>query len=359
MGKKKQKAPVTPELILISDPNSDVDDLVSFVMAAVLADKGYFKLGGVVATGGEMMTRLRRAMFSKGCFIELGYPFLKVAVGADYPRRNGDADNFYLSHPLSEAVERKGVVVERNVLRLFHSCVNVAEDKSLTIVANAQMSDVAAYLREAGAKNLKKFARIIVMGAYAPRENDENPAVPDSSSYNNAVCMQGAEELYRVAQEKGVRLMFVPKDVIYQMQLGREFYDRLEKLSSPLAKLIAAANKLCLENLWNAVRRGDYSHFDIHRFAKVFMGKDYKISNRVISGRESFEEIWPKIRYFNLYDVVTVMGAADALFRQYGRFRRTSEKYMIYEAELSDPEGLKQALSDLIVEKLTPFRVSL
>lgn len=41
-------------------------------MAAVLADKGYFKLGGVVATGGEMMTRLRRAMFSKGCFIELG-----------------------------------------------------------------------------------------------------------------------------------------------------------------------------------------------------------------------------------------------------------------------------------------------
>ena len=31
----------------------------------------------------------------------------------------------------------------------------------------------------------------------------------------------------------------------------------------------------------------------------------------------------------------------------------------VYEAELSDPEGLKQALSDLIVEKLTPFRVSL
>lgn len=28
---------------------------------------------------------------------------------------------------------------------------------------------------------------------------------------------------------------------------------------------------------------------------------------------------------------------------------------MIYEAELSDPEGLKQALSDLIVEKLTPL----
>ena len=154
MGKKKQKAPVTPELILISDPNSDVDDLVSFVMAAVLADKGYFKLGGVGATGGEMMTRLCRAMFSKGCFIELGYPFLKVAVGADYPRRNGDADNFYLSHPLSEADERKGVVVERNVLRPVHYCVNAAEDKNLTIFANAPMPDVAAYLREAGAKNL-------------------------------------------------------------------------------------------------------------------------------------------------------------------------------------------------------------
>lgn len=75
MGKKKQKAPVTPELILISDPNSDVDDLVSFVMAAVLADKGYFKLGGVVATGGEMMTRLRRAMFSKDVLSNWGIRF--------------------------------------------------------------------------------------------------------------------------------------------------------------------------------------------------------------------------------------------------------------------------------------------
>ena len=40
-------------------------------------------------------------------------------------------------------------------------------------------------------------------------------------------------------------------------------------------------------------------------------------------------------------------------------FGEQVKKYMIYEAELSDPEGLKQALSDLIVEKLTPFRVSL
>lgn len=71
--------------------------MVSFVMAAVLADKGYFKLGGVVATGGEMMTRLRRAMFSKGCFIELGYPFLKVAVGADYPRRQPATLTIFIS----------------------------------------------------------------------------------------------------------------------------------------------------------------------------------------------------------------------------------------------------------------------
>lgn len=72
MGKKKQKAPVTPELILISDPNSDVDDLVSFVMAAVLADKGYFKLGGVVATGGEMMTRLAPGHVQQRMFYRTG-----------------------------------------------------------------------------------------------------------------------------------------------------------------------------------------------------------------------------------------------------------------------------------------------
>ena len=54
-----------------------------------------------------------------------------------------------------------------------------------------------------------------------------------------------------------------------------------------LARDVCSANGGFLENLWASVRGGKYSHFDIRRFAKVFWGEDYKISERVINAHMS------------------------------------------------------------------------
>lgn len=352
MGNNKTKVKKIPELLLISDPNCDADDLISFVTAAALADKKLIKLAGVLTTCGDYILRVRRAKYAKGAFISLGYPFLKVCSGADYETSESGPDHFFASTLEGEALERAGQVIERNPQQMFQGALQRATDKSLVIVINAQMNDVANMLISCGEKNLKKIARVVLMGNGIPGDDPESKFRPHPNSYNNKVCMTGAEKLFDFAQEHNIRLVFVPKEVVYQVQVERGFYDRLEALKHPVAQAIVAGNKKCLENLWKSIRSGDYSHFDLRRFAKVFMGEDYKLSSRKISGKMSFEEIWPKIKYLNLYDPLAVLVAADEAFQPFGRTPRQSEKYMVYQTLINDAEGLRNFLYDLILGKL-------
>lgn len=348
----KNKGPKTPEVVLISDPNSDVDDLLSFVTAAALADRGLLKLKGVIATTGNPLIRLRRARFCKGAFIKLGYPFLAVSVGGEYELYDEKHDNFYGETPAVIEVEKLGMNVRRNPMEILQSAVQQAEEKSLVIVINAQMRDVAVFFRNCSAKQLQKIKKVVIMGGIKAERDNRGFALPDEKSYNNAVCMSAATELYAFLQEQNIPLLLVPKESVYQAQLGRDFYEKIAEINGMLAKCICESNKSFLECLWNSVKAGDYSHFDIRRFAKVFMGEEYKISSRELSGRDDFAKVWEKIRYFNLYDPMAVIAAVDSLFKTYGHYERICETARVFEAKIDDADGLRQLFKDLIFSKI-------
>lgn len=353
--KKKQKSPKAAEIqqvILFSDPNGDADDLISFVAAASLAEKGLMKLRAVIATGGDLITRIRRARFTKGIFIKLGLPFLKVAIGREYERIPGGHDNFYAEYDFGKEMELQGAVVDRNSLVSLQLLIKNAEDKSFTLIANAPMSDLAVFLQNCGEKNFKKIYRLIIMGGAAVETDENGLLIPDENSYNNKMCLEAAKEVFRLAQENNIRLVLVPKELVYQLQVGRNFYEKLEQLKNPVAKAIAESNKICLEALWNSVKAGDFSHFDLRRFAKIFMDENYKISSRQLNAHKAFSEIWPQIKYFNLYDVLTVVTAAEKYFKQFGKYKRISENYSVYEPEIEDKAAFMTALDELIYDRL-------
>lgn len=354
--KKKNKAKVVPEVVLVSDPNADVDDLLSFVMAAALADKGEIIWRGVMTTAGEPIIRLRRAHFAKGALIELGYPFLTVCVGREYERCCED-DNFYFEAPEVAALESKSAAVRRNPCAFLHELTAGAVENSLILVVNATMVDVAAYLREIGAKALKKIRQIIIMGGYDT--NAEGLVVPDGGSYNYKVNPQAAAEVFERAQTWGIRLVLVPREIVYQVQVSAGFYQELGKRKNLLARAVCAANGGFLEKLWASVRGGRYSHFDIRRFAKVFLGEDYKISERVINAHMSFAEVMPKIKYFNLYDVLTVLLTSEDRMRPFIGYERVAADKNVFVPVIKDVDGLRSEMLNLLSDKLADKKIVL
>lgn len=353
MGKsKKNKAIIIPDVVLISDPNNDVDDLLSFVTAAALADQGKLKLHGVVCTSGALLTRIRRAKFAKGALIALGHPFLKVAVGGEYLRREKGYDDAFAVHTACEKLERNGQNIDRNGAQLLQTALKKAENKSLTVVINAQMSDVAVFLHNCSAAALKKIGKLVIMGGCRESLDETGFVVPDENSANIAMCLPAAEDLFAFAQENNIRIYLTPKETVYHVPLGKDFIECLEKTQHPVAEAAVATLKIYFENFWQSLKNGDFSHFDIRRFAKIFMGADYRIASRLIKGRDRFEDVWPKIKHFYLYDALAVIAASNDVFSTYGKFVRVTEKYPVYKAEIFDSEGMKKYLEELILQKL-------
>lgn len=347
----KNKAKKLPQVIMISDPNSDADDLVSFVMASTLADQRAIKIEGVIATAGDCAIRTRRAKFSKGVFKSLGCLDVKVAVGSDYEATEGGRDNFYGDCNSGKCLEQTGQDIQTNPASLLHTVFDNAETQSVDIVINAQMNDVTEFLQSCDNLTLQKLNRIIIMGGYLP-SNENGRIVPHPESYNNKVCFPAAEKLFQIAQDKNMHLVFVPKEVVYQVQIDRQFYDDLEKLENPVAKTISASNKVFLGHLWDGVRAGDFSHFDIRRFAKVFLGEDYKISKRMITGHDGFQVVWPLIKYLNFYDALTILAVSDAHIKPFAHFRKVLEDKNIYVMEVDNASGLRKQMCDLVWNKL-------
>ena len=347
---KIKKKPV-PKVIMFSDPNSDVDDMVSFAAAAALADKNKLRLSAVITTGGDFALRFRRAKLAKGCFIALGLPFQKVCSGGDYARSKTVRDDCFIEEENSLALERNGSVVLRNSRQLLAELFKKADPKSVTLILNAQVSDANIYFRECGAKILKKISRIIVMGGLSASQDENGRFQPDLNCYNFKVAPEAAKEMFRWAQDNKIRLILVPRETVYQVPMNKNFYNQLRLSSHPVAQAIVNVSRSALENLWNDILSGHFPHFDVRRFAKVFMGMTVCQAMKEISRYDDFETVESKICHYYLYDVLTVLAADEPLFRQFAKLERMPGDYPVFQAEIIDSDKARQVIENLIFKK--------
>lgn len=350
MGKNKNKNKVKekPNIVLLTDPNSDPDDLASYFLLADYLDQGKINCGGLIVTKGERGIRFRRTRYAKGAMCFLGHEFLWVATGCEYETADETADNIFCDDEYCRELENRGGVIVRNPSVLFE---NAAKKGKVTLLVNAPMPDLAAILKNCGNKLKDKVKKIVIMGDIY-REKTDDIYYPDKSSHNNFVCYNAACEAYKIAQENNIRLIMVPKDAVYKLRIGHDFYDMLEKSDHILAKCMVTCNKNFIMKLWNAVKAGKCSHFDIHRFIRVFMGEDYRISSRQITLKDDFEKVFSKIKYFNMYDALSMIVAVDEDFRPYGKYETLEEGKNIAIAEIVDPEPLRNKIYEIIRRKL-------
>lgn len=346
MGKSKPKE--KPNIVLLTDPNSDPDDLASYILLAHYLDEGKIDCNGLVVTKGDQTVRFRRTKYAKGALNSLGQAFIKVCLGRDYETSDRIADNIFCDDEHCRSLENQGNAILRGSQSVFDQAFKKGK---VTIVVNAPMPDLAAVLRNQGGNLREKIKKIVVMGDVC-REKDGDIYYPDKNSHNNFVCYNDACEVFRIAQENNIRLVFVPRDAVYKLGIGHDFYDMLEKSDHLIAKCLVSCNKNFVSKLWENIKTGKCSHFDVHRFIRVFMGEDYKITSRKITLKDGFDKVWANIKYFNMYDVLSLMVAVDEDFRPYGNYIRLDEEKNVFIAEVADAESLKNKIYDVIRKKL-------
>lgn len=328
-------------VLLITDPNSDPDDLACMVLLNRMAEEGKVNLAGVVAAKGKAETRELRAKFAKAALTILGQGDVPVAAGGEYSRRPGYGDDsFCLAKEVRELLTEQSPI-RTDILPMAEDILQKYDKVTLLIVS--PMNDVADLTAYSPQLFKQKINKIVIMGGC---KND--CGCPDEKPYNNAVCYEAALKLWQFAVENDIPLIWVPRESVYQVQVRRDFYDRLENIPHILAQILLISNQKLLEMLWEDIHCGRFSHFDIERFVKVFMGSD----DGGIKACEDFSSVWPKIRYFNLYDAVALMVLDKELFEEAGYFEPCRKSKNVLIAKIKDADAIRQRLYDGIIGQL-------
>lgn len=338
-------------VILITDPNSDPDDLASFIILSHLAEQEKLKLSAVITTAGCKDVRLKRAKFAQGAFNELGMKNIKTAAGIDYPVIDEAHENNYCENKYESCLSLQSSKIEENALSIMVDILENAENKTVTLLVNAPMADAGNLVSCAEALCVEKLKQIVIMGGAEADADEAGIYLPNNKSYNNKVCFAASKQVFEFAQKHNIRLVLVPKETVYQVQVTKEFYETLGASENPIAQSMYLANRKFIEFLWNSVKNGNYSHFDVKRFLKVFMGDEYHIRSRKVGAKSSFADIWDNIRYFNLYDALTVLAAFEDEFEG-GYYEQLRNGKNIFVAKISDADMLRNILYNTILKKL-------
>ncbi len=328
-------------VLLITDPNSDPDDLACMILLKMMMQQGMVNLCGVVAAKGEFKIRELRAKFAKAALNLLELPEVEVAVGGDYQRRAGTGDNaFCFAEEVSQLLDKPADVMP-DAKKMMENILHKYDEITLLIVS--PMNDVADFIDYNPELCKAKIRKIIIMGGCK-----DDMGCPDEKPHNNAVCYEAAVKLWQFAVDFQIPLIWMPRESVYQVQVRRDFYERLEKLPHLLAKILLVSNKKLLEMLWEDIHCGVFSHFDIKRFAKVFMGSDF--GN--IKKYEDFSSVWRKLKFFNMYDAAAALVLDKELCEQAFELEACRGNKNVLTVRIKDAAVIRNRLYDGIVGQL-------
>lgn len=287
-------------------PGLDLDDEMTFLMARYLVDSGFLELKLVVA---NLHPSFARARFLRGTLDVLGLHDVPVGHGTDGGTVvHKDTFSQYPYVP-GESTERAfSILPARFLLRkTFES----ARNKSLVVLCNSSLKDIALFLRDNEALFVKKVRGVTIMGGVDLTAEGSATLLPDKA-HNNLFSKSAADFLYRRCQELHIPLTVVTRNAAYAAMVERSIYDELAATGSLIGWRLRNAQRDSIEGLWRracatgADRKGLPSRCDRAWFVNTFLGQE-------ATHRGAEDPIWDLVKGFSLYDVIALLAAVEPL----------------------------------------------
>lgn len=293
-------------LIIITDPNKDPDDLVTLIAMSTLVKEKIVQIKAVIVTLGNFAIRKNRALYAKDALRLLGID-APVAVGSDYKyaskaREINDQVALHAdSTPSSySGISDSDVIIDSKKFLL--KTVQEAADNSLTFIIIAGMRDFYNLIHTNPYLVKQKAKCVAIMGGV---EFDWDGIVHAAQTpYNNATDIEAAEGTYQALQIFNIPTVIINREAVYKAPLTKEFYIELNKTKHFLASHLYNVHMQFIIEMFDMVANGEVlKPRTLAWFFKTFTNLPEDSEERDIN------VIWAHTWYIHLYDPMTLVAA--------------------------------------------------
>lgn len=290
-------------LIIITDPNKDPDDLLSFVIAGYLQKQKSININGIITTAGDFKIRKRRALCTKGAFLSMGLD-MPVAVGIDYPFASKSHETYEKSlvetyKSLTNFIDSTQNSVKNDGESFLLQKVTKAEDESLTFVLIAGMRDFYNLILKHPDLIKRKAKQVSIMGGIrlskGKIEADPLPA-------NNIMDLEAADGTYKFLNKMNIPTVIIYKDAVYKARIPNNLYHVLLETHHFLGKYLYKNQKQYIQDLFKYIQEGNELK---NKTLEWFFNQFTDLPSD--SQEQNIEKIWEHTRYTYLYDPMTLL----------------------------------------------------
>lgn len=293
-------------IILITDPNEDTDDLVSLICTSALVKTGKINLLGVVATVGDLKTRTLRAQYAKGI-----YKYLKqdipVCVGGEYNRDIPNRklqDNIFVDSTYLDRIIKKGQVVEHDCDKFVSNILSNAQDHSVTVVNIAGFTDLANMINKDSQLFCDKIKQVCIMANFlVPKQGDRYE--PDFMAHNNQIDAKATEYVFDKLQELDITTYVVNSKNTKKVPISMKYYEDMRFSDNIISKHAYEIQKEGLKRHYDNILLGKAED----KYTVEWFYKNYTCIKD--NTPRDFDEVWKNLNRLYLYDPLTVLVAIE------------------------------------------------
>ena len=340
-------------VLIITDVNKDPDDLITLIMAAALHKRGKMNLLGVLTTSGDETATLNRAMYAKGILNSLNLNVPVCAGSGKQYKTDIERESMNLFVNTSEVRKYMGAGpdVERKPREFLTRIFEQAQDKNISLLCVAGLTDIARFVITDKRLFLDKIDKIAIMGGIYLSPSGK---VKLDEAYNNMCDFSAAEVVRKFSVEQNIKTVVINRDAVRKVPVDFEFYRTMLAGEHPVGVHAYNIQFAAFESMIKSVQDGtNIKRHTIEWFFKTFttiQTEDYKKFRNADPAL-----IVNMIDRINLYDPLTLMALLEDEFAELFAYTQHEQIYLpspkrtreIYEAFYSYTSEYLKNIHDL------------
>ena len=301
-------------IIVLTDPNKDQDDLICLIMLNTLQKEGVLCCKGVIATHGDNKTVLKRAKYISGIsnYLDAGFP---VCCGRGKTKTHYSDNKFFMNNEVKKILkfaDKKSI--SKDSIKFLKNIFDEAEDKSLDLLIIADMTDIADFIKLYPELFLLKIRTVNIMGGLI-LEKGENYLEIDKTCANNAHDLVAAKYFHDFLKTHKIKASVINRVAATQTAVSPQFYKDFDKFDNLVLHHASQFWKNQFAELNFITLKGKSSkHRTLDWILKTFTNvpeNEWDTYRKMPKNMKTAKVLTELVTKLNLYDPLTLIAAID------------------------------------------------
>lgn len=274
---RKLKSQPPPRIVVITDINKDVDDLVAMVLLKELNRLGLVELKGFVA---NLKPARKRTLAGRGALDALGLPSIPIAIGTDAEIiKEGEKPREIHPYEFDECpfMASEDTNLEDGATLLTSLCAEAwTKREKLTFLLISGLRDINDFTKTNADLLRATTERIVLQGGYRVEEEDGTERlIVDEKAANNSFDLPAAEQFHQYMATQKIPSTSYTKTAAFATDIPEQLLIDLEDTGHPIG---AYLHKSQVE-MDVAFYEQSCSPVETERF-KPFMNQEWYLRNK-------------------------------------------------------------------------------